>query len=380
MIKYALKDNILAEGKIAQAASNVLKGYKSPFSSTIVKLLDDKFLHVNMDEFGMGSFGVHSAYGPVSLNGKVAGGSSSGCAAAVKQDYCEVGIGTDTGGSIRLPAAFCELIGFKPSYGRISRYGVITYAQSLDTVGLLSKSLSKIQSTFQLLDKYDPNDHTSIATKFRSTRSAARKKLKIGIPKNIDNRVFRKASLEFAAKQNIDLIDVELPYFDFGLACYYIISTAEAFSALNRYTGLLYPEVEHSRTFEQQTNATRARFGIEVKNRLELGSFVLNNHEFDAWFLQAAKIRRLIQNDYTKAFTLVDYILMPTTLQTPPLVKDVLDPKIEDYESDSFTVGPSLAGLPTLSFPFDQMSFQISGPHLSDYQLLWDYDNHCTSE
>ena len=373
MIKFALKDNIVCKGKISQAASNVLKGYKSAFNSTIVELLSDyDFKFVNMDEFGMGSFGVHSAYGPVSIEGRVVGGSSSGCAAAVKTEQCEIGIGTDSGGSIRLPAAFCDLYGFKPTYGRISRFGVITYCQSLDTIGILSRNLKGVVDTFRLLDKWDNKDPTAIPEIFRNKMIIERKEVVVGIPINILDNKFLDTVRYLTCNPNIKFKKINLDYFEYSLACYYIIATAEASSALNKYNGLLYPERRHSLTFEENLKYTRSKFGKEVLSRLQLGDFVLNNDAFETWFLQAAKVRKLIQMDYERVFKAVDYVLMPTTLQKPPLVEDVLNPSINDYRSDSYTVGPSLSGLPTLSFPINGISLQFIGPVLSDLQLLRD--------
>eukprot|EP00835_Amoeboradix_gromovi_P000019 NODE_1_length_95616_cov_0.657642.p19 type:complete len:381 gc:universal NODE_1_length_95616_cov_0.657642:1748-2890(+) len=372
MIKYALKDNIVCKGKITQAASNVLRDYVSSFNSTIVDQLDGDYISVNMDEFGFGSYGVHSAYGPVSINGRVAGGSSSGCAAAVKLEHCLVGIGTDTGGSIRLPAAFCNLIGFKPSYGRISRYGVIAYAQSLDTVGLLSKSLNEVIKTFKILDKYDDKDPTSIPTSLRKSFVESKDSFVIGVPRNVKDEKFQQMVSQLRGNPKLKIKKISLPHFKYSLACYYIIATAEAYSSLNRYSGLLYPAAKHNKTFEQTRKLIRDLFGKEVKNRLELGGFVLNNEDYEAWFLQATKVRRLIQMDYKMAFQHVDYVILPTTLQEPPLVKDVLDPKVSDYNSDCYTVGPSLAGTPVLSIPLHRYSVQVIAPFQNDNQLLND--------
>eukprot|EP00834_Sanchytrium_tribonematis_P006650 NODE_510_length_6666_cov_0.619918.p2 type:complete len:389 gc:universal NODE_510_length_6666_cov_0.619918:1618-452(-) len=379
--KYALKDNIVAKGKKTQAASNLLENYKSSFNSTVVEKLDGEFLHVNMDEFGMGSFGLNSAYGLVSVNGKSVGGSSSGCAASVLLGHCEVGIGTDTGGSIRLPAAFTNLLGFKPSYGMISRYGVIPYAQSLDTVGIITKEIDTLTKTFRLLEGFDNKDPTSIPNMLRDRGATQLPILKLGVMK-ISNKEFLHGVADIVGKLKnrhkvkVETLPIEIPYFEVSLACYYIIATAEAFSSLNKYSGELYPKTRQlydSSKYDQIRKFTRSHFGHEVQQRLKLGEFVLSRDEFDNWFQQATKVRRLIRDSFYSLFNTFDYILLPTTLMKAPAINEALNFSSKNYTTDNFTVPTSLSGLPTLAIPTKDVSVQCVGPYLKDYQLLHDF-------
>ena len=379
-MRIAVKDNICMKHTTTQAASLVLKGYKSPIQSTIVDLLykyntKNDFKHVNMDEFGMGSMGIHSMYGLALLNGRVCGGSSSGSAQSVALKECELGIGTDTGGSIRLPAAFCKIYGFKPSYGRVSRYGVIPYAQSLDTVGLLANTMDILTAAFKVLDKYDEKDATSLPIQYRQDTVVNKDKLIIGLPSHIKDPLFIQQIQLLKKNNKIEFINVDLKLFKYHLACYYIIACAEASSSLNRYTGLLYPPTSNPNKldFEELRLLNRQLFGNEVKSRLALGDFVLSSKEYGEWFLQATRTRRLIKNEFDSIFKSVDYLLMPTTLQDPPLLSDIIE-DASIYNTDEFTVGISLSGNPCLSFPTSTISMQLIGNYLSDYQLLNDFN------
>lgn len=345
-----------------------------------------------MDEFGMGSHSAHSFFGPVvkiDAEGKrrSAGGSSGGSAVAVANDDCWAALGTDTGGSVRLPAAFTGVFGFKPSYGVVSRWGVVAYANSLDTVGVLAKSTSVIGIVFEKINGHDPKDPTNLPQSTRSRISAVteqanrdicNRRLRIGVPLdyNFDelSSTVRQAWVEILQRfqSHSEIIPVSLPSTRQALSAYYVLAPAEASSNLAKYDGVRYgsrsegPDAAGGVLFSKTRGQ---RFGAEVKRRILLGSYSLSAAAIDNYFIQAQKIRRLVQQDFDKVFIApnvlarspvsslkdkgVDILLCPTAPSLPPTLEDLqnLDP-IHEYVNDVFTVPASLAGLPAISVPF----------------------------
>lgn len=352
----------------------------------------------NMDEFGMGSHSTYSAFGAVErprFPGRAAlsaGGSSGGSAAAVVAGMCHFALGTDTGGSVRLPASYCGIIGFKPSYGLISRWGVIAYANSLDTVGILSREVWESKHIFQLLSHYDPKDPTSIPKHTRQVvgealhhhRKAidAKRSLRIGVPAeyNLEEltpavRAAWEQTLQHLQTEGCEIVDISLPNTRAALAAYYILAPAEASSNLARYDGLRYGH----RSLEDRSSPERGEilfartrqegFGPEVQRRIILGTYTLSSEAIGNYFLQAQRVRRLVQQDFDKVFALpnlllnreaeariegVDAIVVPTALSRPPALQDVrAQSHVETYANDVFTVPASLAGIPSVSVPVD---------------------------
>ncbi|KAI1379006.1 amidase signature enzyme [Hypoxylon crocopeplum] len=419
-IRLAVKDNIASTGFTTTCASNILAGNRIPFDATIVKQLRQRGAVITgkagMDEFGMGTHSttsafehIHNVYG---LENYSAGGSSGGSAVAVRKGEAELALGTDTGGSVRMPAAYTGTVGFKPSYGMLSRWGVIPYANSLDTVGLLARTVEPIGATIigqGLYLEHDHNDPTSIPSQVRRRCAAERsgyeswklaqegtiRGLTFGVPieyniEELDSRI-RQGWL-MAAEKIKELggrvVPVSLPSTKNALSAYYVIAPAEAASNLSKYDGIRYGQrntEEASDSFEGILYAkTRdTGFGSEVKRRILLGSYTLSSEAMDNYFIQAQKVRRLVKRDFDRVFKLsnpledqqafdlsdmedtvqletklgpvqVDFLLCPTAPTTPPLLEDVMkQTPLDSYMNDVFTVPASLAGLPAISIPMD---------------------------
>ncbi|RCI13033.1 hypothetical protein L249_0750 [Ophiocordyceps polyrhachis-furcata BCC 54312] len=420
-LRLAIKDNIATAGFPTQCASRMLAGYVSPYEATIVRQLRVRGAVIvgktNMDEFGMGSHSTNSMHGPV-LNPLSphaddpisAGGSSGGSAVAVALDDADVAIGTDTGGSIRLPAAYTGVVGYRPSYGMLSRYGVIDYAQSLDTVGLVAREPSiLLHLVFRTgLDKeHDPHDPTSLSAETRARCAAAcppelapNDKLTVGLPieynvQELDSVIHATwlavaAALEAAG---VTVIPVSLPTMPKSLSVYYVLAAAEASSNLAKYDGVRYGGNGRNVVVGDGQDAATdgsnlyakyrgALFGDEVKRRILLGNFSLSSVAMDNYFIKAQRVRRLICRDFDRVFRLgcplrpptqfdlsdiadqkatvadkrgppqVDFLLTPTTPTFPPRLSDVLShSSLDAYANDVFTVPASLAGLPAISLP-----------------------------
>ncbi|KAI1085969.1 amidase signature enzyme [Rostrohypoxylon terebratum] len=416
----AVKDNISATGFPTTCASNILSGNNIPFDATIVRQLRQRGAFVigksGMDEFGMGTHATTSAFETIhnvcGLEKYSAGGSSGGSAVAIRAGQAELALGTDTGGSVRMPAAYTGTVGFKPSYGMLSRWGVVPYANSLDTVGLLARNVAPIGKAIveqNLYQEHDSNDPTSLPSIVRRrctaerkgyeswdpTHSGAVKGLTFGIPieyniEELDSRI-RQGWLT-AARRIEELggrvVPVSLPSTKNALSAYYVIAPAEAASNLSKYDGIRYGKRndEHaSDSFEGILYAkTRdTGFGNEVKRRILLGSYTLSSEAIDNYFIQAQKVRRLVKRDFDRIFKLsnpledqqpfdlsemedtvqlenkfgpaqVDFLLCPTAPTTPPLLEDVMkQTPLDSYMNDVFTVPASLAGLPAISIPMD---------------------------
>ena len=372
-IPLGIKDLFCTKGIETTACSNFLKGFVPPYESTVTtKLLDAgaNFIgKLNMDEFAMGGSNETSAFGPV-INpyskdvNLVAGGSSGGSAAAVSARMCAAATGTDTGGSIRQPSAFCGVTGIKPTYGRCSRYGVIAFASSLDQAGPIAKDVRDCAIMLKNMAGYDEKDATSAKVDvpdFEKFLSGNVKGMRIGIPKEyrVDGMNEEVASYwdkasEMLKDRGAEIVEISLPNTKYALATYYIIAPAEASSNLARYDGLRYGNrVDGNSIDEMYINSRTKGFGKEVKRRIMVGTYVLSAGYYDAYFLKAQKVRRLIRDDFVKAFEKCDVILTPTSpvAAFPIGDKTMQDDPIAMWLNDVYTVSVSLAGLPAMSLP-----------------------------
>ena len=372
-IPLGIKDLFCTAGIATTACSNILKGFVPPYESTVTsKLLaaGANFLgKLNLDEFAMGGSNETSAFGPVVNPWSkdiplVAGGSSGGSAAAVAAGMCAGATGTDTGGSIRQPSAYCGVTGIKPTYGRCSRYGIIAFASSLDQAGPIAKDVRDCAIMLKNMAGYDAKDATSAMAEvpdFEKVLGADIKGMRIGIPQEyrvegLDKEVaaYWDKAAEILKSRGAEIVDISLPHTKYALATYYIIAPAEASSNLARYDGLRYGNrVEGTHLDDMYINSRTAGFGREVKRRIMIGTYVLSAGYYDAYYLKAQKVRRLIRDDFVKAFEKCDLILTPTapTAAFPIGDKSMQENPITMWLNDIFTVSVSLAGLPGLSLP-----------------------------
>ena len=364
-IPVAIKDNMLMEGKCATAGSKILEGFVAPYDSTMVKKLKDAGAIIlgrtNMDEFAMGSSTESSAYG-VTKNphdsSRVPGGSSGGSAAAVAANFVLAALGSDTGGSIRQPAAFCGVVGLKPTYGRVSRSGLIALASSLDQIGPFAKTASDAEILHEVLKGRDPLDSTTISEEMYPSRRKFSKV--IGVPRafvgseGIDDSVrnnFREVVKKFKSL-GYEVRDVELPHIKYSLATYYIIMPAEASSNLARFDGVKYGLHRDGKDVIEDYFKTRGEgFGKEARRRIILGAYVLSSGYYDEYYGSALKMKRLITEELNETFGEIDLILTPTT-PTPAfkLGEKTTEPLLM-YLADIFTVPANIAGLPSISLP-----------------------------
>jgi len=377
----AIKDNICTLDLVTTCSSRILGQFKPPYDATVVrKMREQRFFHIgktNLDEFGMGSSTEHSAFGPSRNPWKlsyVPGGSSGGSAAAVAADECVAAIGTDTGGSIRQPAAFCGVVGLKPTYGRISRYGLIAFASSLDQIGPITKDVWDAAIMMNVLAGQDPMDSTSadkpVPDFTRAFKKKDLKKLKIGVPKEffsegLDPEVEEVVcqAIEEMDQLKGEIMEVSLPHTGVAVATYYILATAEASSNLARYDGVRYGlrSKECPDLLEMYRTTRQEGFGSEVKRRVMLGTYALSSGYYDAYYTKAQAVRTLIKRDFEQAFEEVDLLVTPVT----PTPAFQLGEKIEDplqmYLSDLYTISASLAGIPAISIPsgFSQKGLPI---------------------
>lgn len=372
-IPLGIKDLFCTKGIATTACSNLLKGFVPPYESTVTsKLLaaGANFLgKLNLDEFAMGGSNETSAFGPV-INPwskdvpLVAGGSSGGSAAAVAAGMCAAATGTDTGGSIRQPSAFCGVTGIKPTYGRCSRYGIIAFASSLDQAGPIAKDVRDCAIMLKTMAGYDAKDSTSAKADvpdFEKFLGQDIRGLKIGLPKEfrvdgLDKEVaaYWDKAAEMLKARGAEVVEVSLPHSKYALATYYIIAPAEASSNLARYDGLRYGNrVNGKHLDDMYINSRSAGFGKEVKRRIMIGTYVLSAGYYDAYYLKAQKVRRLIRDDFAKAFEKCDLILTPTApcAAFPIGDKTMNSNPILMWLNDIFTVSVSLAGLPAMSLP-----------------------------
>ena len=391
-VMVALKDNICTKGLPTTCGSSMLKGYRSPYEATVVKklrraggLIAGK---TNLDEFGMGSSTENSAFGPT-LNpvdrSLVPGGSSGGSAAAVAAGYVRIALGSDTGGSVRQPAAFCGVVGIKPTYGRVSRYGLIAFASSLDQIGTIGATVLEASLLLEIVSGHDARDSTSAQKPVPSYKDAVVEGVEgmvIGIPteyfpEQLDPSV--RALLDEACERLIDagaeVRPVSLPHTEFAIPCYYVLATAEASSNLARYDGVRFGVRVPAEGLERMYEGTRGNFGAEVKRRIMLGTYVLSSGYYDAYYGTAQRTRASIAHDFKTAFSEVDVLLTPTS-PTPafPLGERILDP-VAMYLSDVFTVTANLAGIPGLSVPIGTvgglpLGAQLLGPWWGENRII----------
>lgn len=379
-VPIAIKDNFLVSGWQCTAGSKILEGYRSPYTATTVERLEAEGAIVlgkaNCDEFAMGSSNETSHYG-VCRNPwdeeRVPGGSSGGSAAAVAASMCPVSLGTDTGGSIRQPASLCGLVGLKPTYGRVSRYGIVAYASSLDQVGPFSRNVWDSARLLEVMAGADPKDATtsqkSVPSYTELLEKGEIKNLSVGIfpewLEGVDPEV-RKAfdqSIECFRSQGAKIVEVALPHAKLALSVYYLIAPSEASSNLARYDGVHYgfrsKDFKDSETLYSYSRGQG--FGKEVKLRIMLGTYALSAGYYDAFYLKATQVRKLIQSDFEKAFEKCDLLLTPTSPTTAFKVGEKLDDPLKMYLSDVFTLPINLAGLPGISVPcgLDQKGLPI---------------------
>ncbi|KAF8806853.1 Glutamyl-tRNA amidotransferase subunit A, mitochondrial [Phlegmacium glaucopus] len=426
-LTVAVKDNIATNSLPTTCSSAMLRDFVSPFDATVVKLLQDSGADIigktNCDEFGMGSLNIHSIHGPVKNpfnlspektfnQERSAGGSSGGSAAAVAGGMCDAALGTDTGGSVRLPASYCGIVGLKPSHGLVSRWGVVSYADSFDCVGILASTIHTTKRVFDAIAVHDDLDPTAAPREIRelATRITLEKAgsmlsatsilrgLRVGIPQEyfpseLSPRIIEHVrSVLTALKENgATIVPVSLPSTSYALSSYYVLASAEASSNMARYDGIQYgsyikpaPGTNLWKTSNVYAQTRSAGFGLEVQKRILLGTYSLSADAFDNYFLQAQRVRQLIKNDFDRVFSIpnyfsdsptlenpagVDVLVHPSAIQTAPILalNKPEDPTLSAYVQDVLTVPASLAGLPALSVPVRRSSM-INGGITDDNQ------------
>ncbi|OGZ42186.1 MAG: glutaminyl-tRNA synthase (glutamine-hydrolyzing) subunit A [Candidatus Ryanbacteria bacterium RIFCSPHIGHO2_02_FULL_45_43] len=361
-IPIAVKDNILIEGTRTTAASRILANYSASYDAHVIRLLKSAgsiFLgKTNMDEFAMGSSCENSAFGPTRNpydETRVPGGSSGGSTAAVAAGECLAALGSDTGGSIRQPAAFCGVVGLKPTYGAVSRSGLIAMASSLDQVGPIANTVGDTELLFYAIRGKDAQDSTSVETKKRKKTGG----LVIGIPKEYfgggigsgERKVIEDA-LALISNSGVTMKNISLPHTDYALSCYYIIVPAEVSANLSRYDGIRYGFTKEAGTlFETYVQSRSYGLGSEARRRTMIGAYVLSSGYYDAYYLQAQKVRTLVRQDFEKAFEEVDVILSLTTPQVAFKIGEKTKDPLTMYLQDVYTCPVNLAGLPAMSVP-----------------------------
>ncbi len=391
-IPGAIKDNICVKGQKCTAASKMLEDWVSPYNATVIeRLMAEDYVSIgktNMDEFAMGSSTENSFFGP-SKNpwnvDYVPGGSSGGSAAAVAAGEAVWTLGSDTGGSIRQPASFCGLVGLKPTYGLVSRYGLIAFASSLDQIGPITKDVTDAAIVLNSIAGHDERDSTSIPQEKVDYRDALVddvKGMKIGIPKEFfgegikaETRTAIDKAIEFYKKAGAEIIPVSIPHVKSGVSIYYIIAPAEASSNLARYDGVSYGfRADGDNIVDMYINTRNQGFGMEVKRRIMLGNYVLSAGYYDAYYKKALKVRRLLKEAFDKAYEQCDVLLAPSASGTAFKFGAFTDP-LALYMEDICTVPVNLAGLPSISIPVGfhdglPLGMQIIGPTLGEKKIL----------
>lgn len=370
-VPVAIKDNMMVENRVTTCASKIMENFRAPYSATVIKKLRSAGAVIlgktNLDEFAMGSSTENSAFGATRnpWNEKtVPGGSSGGSSAAVAAGYCPISLGSDTGGSIRQPASFCGVVGLKPTYGRVSRFGLVAFASSLDQIGPFGKTVEDVAIAMNAIGGYDKMDSTSVNRPMPDLTQSLKKDVKgfvVGLPKEyfiggVDpevQKVVRDAA-DLLAKQGARIEEISLPHTEYAIAVYYVIGTAEASSNLARYDGVKYGHRSKNADggLEGMYSSTRTEgFGPEVRRRIMLGTYVLSSGYYDAYYIKAQKVRTLILNDFKEAFKKCTVILTPTA-PTPPFNagEKTADP-LQMYLSDIFSVSANLAGIPGINIP-----------------------------
>ena len=393
-IPLAHKDIFCTKDVLTTCGSKMLHNFVSPYSSTVYEKLDAQGMvmlgKTNMDEFAMGSSNETSYFGPVKNPWNkeyVPGGSSGGSAACVAANLTPVATATDTGGSIRQPASLCGLTGIKPTYGRVSRYGMIAFASSLDQGGVLAKSAEDAALILEAMSGYDPKDSTSLNVKeidFQTSINEPVKDLKIGLPKEFFDAEL-PSYLQKSIQESVDvykslganIVEISLPNINLSLPIYYIIAPAECSANLSRYDGVRYGyRCKNPKDIDDLFMRTREEgFGSEVKRRILIGTYALSAGYYDAYYLKAQKCRQLVANDFAEAFKKVDVILSPTTPGTAFKSGEKTSDPVEMYLQDIFTIPANLAGLPALSIPCGEheglpLGLQLVGNSLQESTLL----------
>ncbi|MBI5142887.1 MAG: Asp-tRNA(Asn)/Glu-tRNA(Gln) amidotransferase subunit GatA [Nitrospirae bacterium] len=368
-IPLAIKDNLCTQGVRTTCASKILDNFIPPYESTATALLAKQGYvlvgKTNMDEFAMGSSTENSAFGPSKnpWNTECApGGSSGGSAFAVAADECIAALGSDTGGSIRQPAAFCGVVGMKPTYGRVSRYGLVAFASSLDQIGPITKTVKDAAILLSAIAGPDSHDSTCAANPVADYEAAIGREikgLKIGIPRQyfiegMDAEVEGSVKSAIAQLESLGAVpvEIEMPHTDYAVATYYLIATSEASSNLARFDGVRYgARVKGDDLIDMYRKTRSAGFGAEVKRRIMLGTYALSSGYYDAYYLKAQKVRTLIKQDFDMAFKQVDVVVCPTSPMPPFRIGDKIDDPLQMYLADIFTIALNLAGGPGISVP-----------------------------
>lgn len=388
-IPFAIKDNILFEGHIASAGSKILENYTATYDAFVIKQLKEVGAVIigrtNMDEFAMGSSTQTSAYGvtrnPIDTS-LVPGGSSGGSAVAVAGDMALVSLGTETCGSVREPAAFCGLVGLKPTYGALSRNGIIAMGNSLDQVSPFGKTVSDTEIIFKVLSKYDKEDSTSAINELRNKEFPNEKK--IGVPwhlfeEGVDPLIMDnfKESMEKLKSIGYEIVDIELPHAKYSLAVYYIIMPAEVSTNLSRFDGIRYGLSEQGANLMEVYKKSRgAGFGAEARRRILLGTYVLSHGYYDAYYNKAIKVREKISKEISQAFESVDFIATPTVPFLPFKIGEKLDDPVSMYLCDIFSAPANLSGVPSIAFPSGKtksglpFSIQFMATHWNEEALF----------
>ena len=387
-----LKDNICYAGHPCSAGSKILEGYHSPYSATVVqKMLDEGAIIIGMtncDQFGMGSTSQNSNYGPVK-NGinkaLIAGGSSGGAAVSVQTGACMMALGSDTGGSVRQPAAFTNTIGFKPSYGAVSRYGLIAYGSSFDQIGIIGTDYSDIQTLFEIIKGVDPHDSTSVEIDFFTSQPTGNpEKPRLAyIPDMFEGEgewmEGTRAALQ-SLHDKYELIPFDFDYIKYLVPTYYILSTAEASSNLARFDGVRYGyrSGDVANLQEMYVKSRTEGFGPEVRKRIMIGTFVLSEGYFDAYFTKALKIRRMLVDKVNEILSQTEALILPVSTSGPWMLDEKITDPTQIYLSDVYTVLANLTGMPCITLPFHQSkdnhglaySLQILGKKKQDLSIF----------
>jgi aspartyl-tRNA(Asn)/glutamyl-tRNA(Gln) amidotransferase subunit A len=394
-VPIAIKDVICIQGSITTCGSRILQEFVAPYSATVTEKLKRAgaiFIgKTNMDEFAMGSSTENSAFmktrNPWDLD-RVPGGSSGGSAAAVAAGLCAGALGTDTGGSIRQPSSFCGVAGIKPTYGRVSRFGLVAFASSLDQIGPITKDVEDAAIMLGAIAGYDPKDSTSVdlpVPDYRAALNQTIRGLRLGIPREYfiegtdpEVEAAVRNAISTCRQLGATIVDISLPHTEYGVAAYYIIAPAEASSNLARYDGVKYGHRDHGSNdlIEMYRKSRSQGFGAEVKRRIMLGTYVLSAGYYDAYYKKASQVRTLIRRDFIEAFEKCDAILAPVSPIPAFKLGEKMDDPLQMYLSDVFTLPASLAGIPGISVPCGFTSknlpigLQILGPHFREELIL----------
>ena len=396
-VPIAIKDNISVRGQPCSCASQILKGYTAPYDATVIAKLKAAgficFGRTNMDEFAMGSSTENSSYFPTCNPWDlttVPGGSSGGSAAVVASGQVPASLGSDTGGSIRQPASFCGVVGLKPTYGRVSRYGLVAFASSLDQIGPITHDVRDAAILLDVLSGNDPRDSTTLSESDegleQSLKATEISTFKIGVPQKLlvdkalspEVRILTERAISVYRNAGCDVVDIALPHMDYALASYYIIATAEASSNLARFDGIRYGNRKCDDGSDLLNTYLKTReygFGMEVKRRILLGTYVLSSGYYDAYYLKAQKMRTLIRKDFDDAFKLCDIMITPVTPTPAFKLGSVTDP-LQMYLSDIYTIPANLSGVCAISIPAGVSSqghpvgLQLTGASMCERNIL----------